>query len=78
MARPQPAGAAAWERRLSPREREVTQGAARGLTNRQLARDLAMSSATVKAHLNRIFQKLGVHSRAELAAVCLGLKSLAR
>jgi len=75
MARPTPFGAPAWEQRLSAREREVMQRAARGLTNRQLARRLAISGATVKAHLNRIFQKLGVHNRAELAAVCLGLKS---
>jgi len=57
---------AGW-RSLSVREREVLRHAAAGLGNKELADRLAISEATVKAHLTRIFQKVGCHSRAELA-----------
>lgn len=58
---------------LSRREREVFHGAAAGAANKELAHRLAISEATVKSHLTRIFQKLGVSSRAELAAAFHGL-----
>jgi DNA-binding NarL/FixJ family response regulator len=59
--------------RLSEREREVFQHAATGLSNRELAKRLAISQATVKAHLTSIFQKLGLRGRAELAAAYHGM-----
>ena len=58
---------------LSSREREVLRHAASGLSNKELARRLAISEATVKVHLTHIFQKLGVRGRAELAAAYHGL-----
>ena len=54
--------------RLSRREREVLQHAATGVGNKELADRLSISEATVKVHLTRIFQKLGVPGRAALAA----------
>ena len=66
------AGAATLDRRLSPREREIFRHAATGLGNKELAAQLSIGEATVKAHLTRIFQKLGVRGRAELAAVYHG------
>ncbi len=54
--------------RLSPREREVLRHAATGVCNKELADRLSISEATVKVHLGRIFQKLGVTGRAALAA----------
>jgi DNA-binding NarL/FixJ family response regulator len=60
--------------RLSPREEEVFRHAASGAANKELAHRLAISEATVKVHLTRIFQKLGVNGRAELAAVYYGLR----
>lgn len=54
--------------RLSRREREVLRHAATGISNKELAALLAISEATVKVHLTRIFQKLGISSRAALAA----------
>jgi DNA-binding NarL/FixJ family response regulator len=63
----------ALERRLSSREREVFRHAAAGLSNKEVADRLAISRATVKAHLTQIFQKLGVTGRAQLAAVYHGL-----
>jgi DNA-binding NarL/FixJ family response regulator len=61
------------KQRLSDREREVFRHAAMGLSNRELAERLAISQATVKAHLTSIFQKLGLRGRAELAAAYHGM-----
>jgi two-component system nitrate/nitrite response regulator NarL len=51
---------------LTARELEVVQCAAEGKTNRAIARDLFVSEHTVKNHLFRAFEKLGVSSRVEL------------
>jgi DNA-binding NarL/FixJ family response regulator len=59
---------------LSPREEEVFRHAASGAANKELAQRLAISESTVKVHLTRIFQKLGVNGRAELAALYYGLR----
>jgi DNA-binding NarL/FixJ family response regulator len=42
--------------------------AAEGLTNREIAQQLYLSHRTVGAHLCRIFPKLGITSRAQLAS----------
>lgn len=59
------------EEALSPRELEILQAVARGLSNREIGRRLYVSEATVKTHLLRIFAKLGVDDRT--AAVTLAL-----
>jgi len=51
------------EERLSGREIEVLEYAARGLANKEIAARLSISEATVKTHLVRIFGKLGVDDR---------------
>ena len=61
----QPAGSAAGA--LSPRERDVALMLARGLTNKQVAAELVVSPATVRSHVERILDKLGLHSRAQVA-----------
>jgi DNA-binding CsgD family transcriptional regulator len=38
-----------------------------GMTNRQVAAELSISEHTAATHVRRIFKKLGLHSRAELA-----------
>ena len=48
---------------LSAREREVLGLLARGLSNREIARALFLSEATVKTHLIHVYDKLGVESR---------------
>jgi ATP/maltotriose-dependent transcriptional regulator MalT len=48
---------------LTPREREIAELVARGLTNRQIASELFISERTVATHLGRVFKKLEVHSR---------------
>lgn len=56
--------------RLSPREEAVARCVSRGLTDKQIARELAISQASVRTYLRRVFDKLGVHRRSGLAA-CL-------
>jgi DNA-binding NarL/FixJ family response regulator len=53
---------------LSDRERQIAELVAAGHTNRQIAEQLFMSPKTVEAHLSRIFTKLGVKTRAAVAA----------
>ena len=53
---------------LTPTEEQVVAAIVDGLTNAQIAQRLLMSRSTVKTHLEHIFAKLGVSSRAELAA----------
>ncbi|MBC9712099.1 AAA family ATPase [Streptomyces sp. TRM66268-LWL] len=55
--------------RLTPQELAVARQVAGGLTNRQVARELVISVKTVEYHLGRIFNKLNVDSRTQLAAV---------
>jgi len=52
---------------LSPREREVYELMIQGRTNRAIAQILFISESTTKVHMRHIFEKLGVHTRAEAA-----------
>ena len=52
--------------RLTPREREILQHAARGLHAKEIAAALGISSRTVEVHKMRIMEKLGVRNLAEL------------
>ena len=57
--------------RLSPREQQVLQLIADGSENKQIARELGLSEATVKTYIRGVFECLGVSSRAEAVAVGL-------
>ena len=54
---------------LSPRENQIAELVSQGRTNRQIARALTVSHKTVETHLSRIFGKLSVSSRAEVASL---------
>jgi DNA-binding NarL/FixJ family response regulator len=58
-------------RRLSAREAQVLEAAARGLTNAQVAGHLEVSVHAVKFHLASIYRKLGVGNRTEAAFMYL-------
>lgn len=54
---------------LTTREREVLGLVAEGRTNKEIARHLAVSPATIKAHVERIIAKLGVADRTQAAVL---------
>jgi len=58
--------------RLQPREMQVLRLAAKGISNKEIGRELKISDRTVQTHLIRIFRKLGASSRTE--AVLRALK----
>jgi DNA-binding NarL/FixJ family response regulator len=55
--------------RLTPRESEVLQLLARGMTNAEIASRLGISEHTAKFHVGAVLGKLGARSRAEAVAV---------
>ncbi len=57
--------------RLSPREQQVLQLIANGSENKQIARELRLSEATIKTYIRGVFHRLDVSSRAEAVAVGL-------
>lgn len=66
-ARRRPPGRPSYAQRMSPREAEVAELAATGLTNRQIAATLHLSPRTVEQHVARAVRKLGISSRQGLA-----------
>jgi DNA-binding CsgD family transcriptional regulator len=52
---------------LTPSERRVADMAATGMTNRQIAQALFLTSRTVETHLAHAYQKLDIRGRGELA-----------
>ncbi len=54
---------------LTPRERQVLSMVAAGYSNKEIARQCAISEQTIKHHLTRMFDKVGVGNRLELAMV---------
>ena len=63
--------------RLTSRELEVAVLVARGHTNRRIASELSISGRTAENHLGKIFRKLGLHSRSQLAAWTIERRLLA-
>jgi LuxR family maltose regulon positive regulatory protein len=77
---PQGAPASAAIESLSPRESDILRSIAEGLSNKEIARDLAIAPETVKSHVKRIFIKLNVERRAQAVsrAQILGLAGIHR
>lgn len=57
---------------LTEREREVLDLVGKGLTNKEIAEKLVISTNTVKRHLKAIFEKLNIHTRSAAAAKAVG------
>jgi len=55
--------------RLTPAQRRVLAGVNSGLLNKQIAYDLGISEATVKAHMTALMRKLNVQNRTQAAMV---------
>lgn len=66
---PSPESGPEWLGRLSPREREVLAAVARGISNKQVGRELNLAEVTVKLHLRAIFRKTGARTRSEVAVL---------
>ena len=66
-----PAGAAATLELLTAREREVLDGIARGLTNKEIAAELGISHRTVETHRESLMRKLGIRTVAGLTRFVL-------
>lgn len=59
---------------LTPREQDVARLVARGLRNKEIARDLGITEGTVKMHLHNLYEKLSIGSRTELALLARDLE----
>ncbi|MEU9746374.1 LuxR C-terminal-related transcriptional regulator [Streptomyces niveus] len=70
-----PPGRPAYAQRMSPREGEVAELAATGLTNREIAATLYLSPRTVEQHVARAMRKLGIASRQGLAKEVARIRS---
>ena len=64
-------GANAHPLRLSPRERQLVQLVVDGCSNQEAAERLQIRRQTVKNHLSRIYEKVGVSTRVQLAVRAL-------
>ena len=58
-----------WLASLTGRELEVLKGVARGLSNKEIGRELKLAEVTVKLHLRGVFRKIGARSRSEAAVI---------
>jgi len=67
---------------LTPTQLKVLEGVNSGLLNKQIAFDLGIAEATVKAHMTAVMRKLNVHNRTQAAiaarAMSLGAGAAAR
>ena len=57
--------------KLTPRQIEVLQSMTRGLTNRDIAKQLGLREQSVKEHISAIFAKIGASNRSEAVAIAM-------
>ena len=53
---------------LTPQEEEIARAVATGASNKEVANEFYLSTKTVEYHLTRVYRKLGIRSRNELAS----------
>jgi len=58
-----------WLSTLTSRETDVLKLVARGLSNKEIGRELGLAEITVKLHLRNVFRKIGARSRSEAAVI---------
>ena len=58
---------------LTPTQMKVLEGVNSGLLNKQIAFDLGIAEATVKAHMTALMRKLNVHNRTQAAIAAQAL-----
>jgi len=56
-------------RRLTPRQCQIATLAVKGFSNKQIARELNIREGTVKMHLHKVYERLGIGNRTSLAAL---------
>jgi DNA-binding NarL/FixJ family response regulator len=61
---------------LTPTQMKVLRGVHSGLLNKQIAYDLGIAEATVKAHMTALMRKLKVRNRTQVAIVAQGLADI--
>jgi len=61
---------------LSPREKAIITGVTRGMRNKEIAYEMGTSEQVIKNYLRKIYDKLGVDDRVELALFCLHDQSI--
>jgi DNA-binding NarL/FixJ family response regulator len=59
-------------RPLTPRERQILEHAALGMSNRQIGDELSIAEQTVKNHLSSAMKKLSLHDRTQAVVMALG------
>jgi DNA-binding CsgD family transcriptional regulator len=57
---------------FSPRQREIVALIAAGMADKEIAKQLKVSTATVRTHLQRMYRSNGTHNRAMAVALWLG------
>jgi two-component system nitrate/nitrite response regulator NarP len=57
--------------RLTPRERGIAHLVGAGLTNKQIAQELAVTEGAIKVHLHNVYNKLAIRNRTTLALLCV-------
>ena len=62
-------GAPAWLGALTSRESDVLKRVARGLSNKEIGRELGLAEITIKLHMRNVFRKIGARSRSEAAVM---------
>lgn len=58
-----------WLALLTQREKEALKGVVRGLSNKEIGRELNLAEVTIKLHLRGVFRKMGARSRADAAVI---------